>query len=79
MPLLQLIGTGLQEEMALCVGIEDGALGTANSVCDKWLVENGNANFDSIGLGQSDTVCVCDDSERNHNAMANSCARVGIR
>ena len=68
MPLLQLIRTGLQEGIALCVGIEDGAFGTVNSVCDKWLVENGIAKFNSVELGQPDTVrgIASDDSERNN-------------
>jgi len=49
MPLLQVVG--VQEETGVGVGIEDRALGAANSLCHKRLVENGRAKIDSAGLG----------------------------
>ena len=61
MPLLQVVG--VQEEIGVGVGIEDRALGAANSLCHKQLVENGITKSDSFGFGQLDTVHVCDDSK----------------
>jgi len=56
--LLQVLRTGVQEEIAVGIGIEDRALSAANSVCDERLVEDGIAKFDFVGLGQLSTVLV---------------------
>jgi len=51
--------------MTWCFWIQDCALGAANPFCDKELVENGIAKFDTEGSSQIDTVLVFDDMERD--------------
>jgi hypothetical protein len=49
--------------MAWSIRVEDCALGATNVVCDKVLVENGIAEFNSAGLAKFDLVLVFDDVE----------------
>jgi len=63
MPLIQFIRAGIQEEIGVCVGIQNCALGAADSVCDEGLLENGIPEFNSVGLSQHITIRVLDDSE----------------
>jgi hypothetical protein len=66
LPLLQVLRRGVQEEIAVGIGIENRALSAANSVCDERIVKDGIAKFDLLGLGQLNTVLVFYNSERDY-------------
>jgi hypothetical protein len=63
MPLIQFVGTGTQEDIAIFVGIQNCALGAADSVRNLGLLENGIPKFNSFGLSQLNTIRALDDSE----------------
>ena len=58
MPLIQFVRIGIQEEIAVCLGIQNRALGAADSVCNEGLLENGIPKFKSIGSSQLNTIRV---------------------
>ena len=62
-PLIQSVRTGIQEEIGVCVGIQNCALSAADPVCDEGLLENGIPKFNTLGLRQHITIRVLDDSE----------------
>jgi hypothetical protein len=51
MPLLHVVRMGDQEEITVRFRIKDSTLGTANSVRDERLVEDGIAKLDPLGFG----------------------------